>query len=485
MKKLLFLSLITAIMTVNSFAQGYEINVNIKGVADTVVYLGHHFGDKKYVIDTTAIDAKGNAIFKGDKKLNKGIYIVVMPSLNMQYFELLISDNQSFSLATDTANFVESMIVKKCNENTLFNQYQVKMAEISKKMQALNKEYEAAKDNKEEQDKIREQITEINKQRIDYMNNVIDKNPDLFFTKILLAMKEVDIPDAPLDENGEPIDPAFKYKYYKAHYFDYTDFSENGLLRTPIFENKIDYYFDKMVVPLPDSLIPEAYNIINKTYTSGDSLMFQYMTSHLLHYFESSKVMGFDAVFVAIAEEWYLSGKATWAQSDTAFIRKLGERVSKITPTKLGNIAHNLQNMQSIDGKKYSLHDIEAKYTVLVFFEPNCGHCTKEVPKLVSLYQDSLKNMGVKIVAFYTQYDHAEWKEFADEKNIYADGWYNIWDGPYPHSKFRDFYDIYSTPVIYVLDENKKIVGKRLNVDNIKGLIDFMEKKKQKENEEN
>ncbi|MDY0389003.1 MAG: DUF5106 domain-containing protein [Methanolobus sp.] len=479
MKQTLFLILIT-FLSLSVYSQNYEIEVKIHGVSDTVIYLGHHFGDQKFIIDTTTINDKGYAIFNGDKELNRGIYIIAMPSKGMTYFEILIADDKFFSITTDTANYVENMKIKGCNENILFNNYQKEMAEIQKKRMELNKEYEAVKDNEAERKLVSDKMKVLNDERIKYMDNVVEKNPKTFFSKILLAMKDVEIPDAPKDENGVITDSTFQYRYYKSHYFDYIDFAENGLLRTPIYESKLNYYFDKMVIPLIDSLLPEANNIITKTYEAGDSLMFQFTTSHLLQYFQSSKVMGYDAVFVDIAEKWYLNGLATWA--DSSFLSKLTERVDKITPTKLGATAYNLERMQSVDDKYYNLHSIDGDYTVVVFYEPHCGHCKKEVPKLMDYYRDSLKAMNVKIFTIYTQYDKDEWVEFIDEKNLREDGWYNIWDGPYPHSKFRDFYDIYSTPVIYVLDKEKKIIGKRIGVENIKSLIEFkeMEKKRNK-----
>ncbi|MBN2776055.1 MAG: redoxin domain-containing protein [Bacteroidales bacterium] len=481
MKRFLFI-LAISLFTTGIFAQGYEIKFKINGISDTVVYLGHHFGEKKLVIDTTEIDSKGYAVFKGDKTLHRGIYLLVMPSKNMNYFELLITDKQIFSIETDTANFVENMKVKGCKENVVFNEYQKFMTDIQKRRMELNKSYEAVKDDEVERKKVSEQMNELNNERIEYMDKIVSEHPDYFFSKVLLAMKDIEIPDPPKDENGVITDSSFQYRFYKTHYFDYVDFSESGLLRTPIYEGKINYYFDKMVVPLIDSLLPEANNIIQKTYDGGDSLMFQYTASHLLHYFESSKIMGYDAVFVDIAEKWYLSGLATWA--DSAFLSKLTERVEKITPTKLGNVAYNLERMQSLDDKFYNLHDIKGDYTVLVFYEPHCGHCKKEVPKLMQHYRDSLQALNVKIFAVYTQYDKDEWKEFVEEKNLIEEGWYNIWDGPYPHSRFRDFYDIYSTPVIYVLDKDKKIIGKRIGVENIKSLIEF-EKEKEKRAKKN
>ncbi|MCK9255627.1 MAG: DUF5106 domain-containing protein, partial [Bacteroidales bacterium] len=480
MKKFILFTL-GIIISFSLLSQNYEIKIKINGVNDTVAYLGHYFGDKKYVVDTAKIDSKGNVVFKGDKNLEKGIYIVVLPSRGMTYFEFLMGNNKKFSLETDTVNFLQSMKVKGDKENQAFMDYQRKMVDIQERRNKIMPEYEAAKDNPEEQKKISEKFTKLNEERVSFMDEYIKKNPNTLFSKILLAMLDPEIPESPKDEDGNEIDPQFGYKFYKSHYWDNIDWAEGGLLRTPIFENKLDYYFDKMIVPVADSMIPESNYIITKAYESGDSLMFRYTVSHLLHYFESSSIMGYDAVFVAIAEEWYMSGKADWA--DEEFMEKLVDRVNKITPTKLGNIATDLTRMQTIDDKYVSLHQVVADYTVLVFYEPHCGHCKKEVPKLMQHYRDSLKELNVKVFALYTQYDKEEWKTFLDEKNLYEEGWYNVWDGPYPHSKFRDFYDIYSTPVIYVLDKNKKIIGKRIGVENIKSLIDFEKEKIKRDSE--
>jgi hypothetical protein len=474
MKKFGLISFIAFLcLTLN--AQKYEIKVKINGISDTVIYLGHHFGEKKYVIDTARIDSKGNAIFTGDKELNRGIYLVVMPSKGMTYFEILVADQKRFSVETDTLNFVENLKIKGCKENLIFNQYQKKMSEMQIQRMDLNRRYEAAKDNEAEKKKVNEEIIKQNQERLDYMDLLVKDNPNTFFSKVLLGMKDVVIPEPPRDANGVITDSAFQYKYFKAHYFDYIDFKENGLLRTPILEGKVNYFFDKMVVPTPDSLIKESHILIERTYEAGDTLMFQWMASHLLHYFEASKIMGYDAVFVAIAEDWYLNGKATWA--DTAFLAKLNERVEKITPNKIGNVAPDLTKMQTNDEKYMSLSQVAADYTILVFYEPSCGHCKKEVPKLMQEYNDTLKGLNTKIFAVYTQYDKTEWQAFIDEHGLNDAGWYNVWDGPYPHSKFRDFYDIYSTPVIFVLDKDKKIIAKRINVENLKDVITFENKK--------
>lgn len=459
-------------------AQGYEIKVEINGVSDTVIYLGYHSGSKKLVSDTTYIDKKGRAVFKGDNDLQRGIYLIVMPSRGMMYFEMLIADSQKFSIKTDTTNFVENIEVKGSPENVVFNLYQRRLGELQKERLRLNTEIEEHSEDEEKVEELRNELRQLNDERLAYMNEIVEKHPDYFFSTILRAMMDIEIPDPPTDEDGKEIDPDFRYNYLKKHYFDNIDFSERGLLRTPIFENKIEQYFEHMVIPKPDSLIVETDRVIGMAYEAGDSLVFRATTAQLLRYFETSRIMGYDAVFVHIAEKWYFSGKAFWASEE--FMERLTERVMKISPTLIGNITPNLARMQTFDRQYISLHNVEADYTILVFWEPDCGHCRRLVPELLQKFKDTLQDINVKVFAMYTQYDREEWSKFLTEREIKAEGWYNVWDGPRPHSNFRDLYDIYSTPVVYVLAKDKRIVAKRVGVSDIPKIIEFDQKQQGK-----
>jgi thiol-disulfide isomerase/thioredoxin len=457
----------------------YNIKVKVHGVSDTTMMIGHHFGTKKYVVDTARIDEKGWATFQSNDKLDKGIYLVVLPSLNMTYFEFLVGDDKEFTLETDTSNYVENMKVKGCRENEVFNFYQRKMAVLNVNRMEMDKLMQAHQNNPDSVEIIRESIKKNAEQRRKIMDDIIADNPDDFFSKVLKSMYEVEVPEPPRDENGNITDSSFQWKYYKEHYFDNIDFGESGLLRTPIFEGKLTYFFSKVVIPVPDSLIKEADMVIEKAYDAGDTLMFRYVAGDLLNYFQASKIMGYDEVFVHVAERWYLSGYAHWA--DSTFLAKLTERVMKISPNIIGNVAPDLKKMETHDEQFMSLHLVDADYTILVFWEPDCGHCKKEVPKLFELWRDTLDAQNIKVFCLYTQYEKEKWVDFINEKDLVGDGWYNVWDGPYPHSNFRNFYDIYSTPVIYVLDKEKRIVAKRIEVESITDFLEFHRKRIERE----
>ena len=100
MKKLLIFVLASFISAgaVGAKKDGFQIKVKVEGLKDTTLLLGYYYGDKKYVLDTTRVDSKGMGVFEADTLLKGGIYIVVLPGMN--YFEVLVSGNQQFSVET-------------------------------------------------------------------------------------------------------------------------------------------------------------------------------------------------------------------------------------------------------------------------------------------------------------------------------------------------------------------------------------------------
>jgi len=110
---------------------------------------------------------------------------------------------------------------------------------------------------------------------------------------------------------------------------------------------------------------------------------------------------------------------------------------------------------------------------MLYFWDYSCGHCKKVTPKLMEWYLKS-KSKGVTVFAVGTETNAEEWKKYIRENKL---NWINAYD-PYYQSGLKKVYDIYSTPVLYVLDENKKIIAKRLDVDQLDGLIDHYINKK-------
>ena len=78
--KTLFIGLFSFFYLSNSAnAQGYEINVQIKGFPDTIAYLSYFYGAGQFYRDTASVDADGKFSFVNEKDtLEHGMYSVIL-----------------------------------------------------------------------------------------------------------------------------------------------------------------------------------------------------------------------------------------------------------------------------------------------------------------------------------------------------------------------------------------------------------------------
>ena len=266
--------------------------------------------------------------------------------------------------------------------------------------------------------KLQNEIKEIDKKVKSYQNKFLNDNSDKFFSKIILATTEIEIPKAPLDSTGNP-DKNFAYLFYKKHFWDNIDFSDERMLRTPIFFNKMDQYLEKLTAKHPDSIIASADILVEKS--RANDKMFEYVVSYITSTYERSKIMGMDAVFVHMVENYYITNQCNWV--DSTELVKIADRVQKIAPNLIGRKASEFQDaygrpfMKDTLGIIHTLNEINAKYTVLVFFGPTCGHCKKEIPK-IKHNVDSLISIGydIKTFAVATEFDKKEWKKFINDQ---------------------------------------------------------------------
>lgn len=445
-----------------TFAQGYKIDVQINGIKDTAIMLGYHLGEKKYVQDTAKVDSKGHVVFQGDS-LKQGIYLVILPSKT--YFEILVTKNQKFSLKTDIKDLLGNLTFTGSQENTTFSEYQRYMVEQQKIMTQYQGKYKAVSAKPDSVKIIQEKIKELDKKVNEYWIEIIKNNPNTLLAAIVKTMIPIQTPEFKVPEgtkNADSLKWVMGYQYNKNHYFDNISLTDSRLIRTPILEQRLNVFFDKLLVPVPDSIIPEAFKIIEKTRPNRD--MFQYTLQHLGNKFATSNIMGFDAVFVAIAEKYYLNGQAWWADKKT--LDQIQERVKAMKPNLIGNQCPDL-SLPDMAGRIRKLSDVKAKITVLYFWDSSCAHCKKVTPELKKLY-DIFKLKNLEVYAVYTQGNQPEVVEYINKNNL---NWINVWD-PVQSSKFRDLFDIYSTPVIYVLDANKKIIAKRISEESLKDMLE-------------
>ena len=465
MKKIILAAFLITLAAVSSgqLKSGYEIDVTISGLQDSTIYLAYHLGDKQYLKDTVKLDKAGHTIIKGNEPLPSGIYMIVLPQRT--YFEILISEDQQFKVTTTYKDFIKNLRFEGSIENSAFLEYQRKWSSMQQKALGVSKRLQSNKQNNDSLKVLSELQNNTEKEMIAYLKSVANLQKGQLLTTLVKALIPIEVPEfrvSATSENPDSVRWVMNYNYNKDHFFDNISLTNESLLRTPILQSRLDAFFTNVVIQAPDSINKEIDRIIKKC--SSNYKVFQFIAVYLFNHFRESQVMGHDAVMVKLADDIYLSGKADWVSKE--FKDDLRKQIDLIRPTLIGKKAHDLV-MNSYKDVFVSLYDVEKDFTILYFWEPDCGHCIESTPKLKAYYEKA-KNEGIEVFAICTTAEKEKWSKYIQTNNL---TWINGWD-PQRTTRFDLYYNIQSTPMIYILDKNKKIIAKKLSVEDIGPFIE-------------
>ena len=312
---------------------------------------------------------------------------------------------------------------------------------------------------KQEEIRLKDEIGKIDEAVVAHRQKLYTDYPDLFFPKFLKSMENPTVPDAP-EGAGE----NWAFYYYRQHFFDNFDFSDGRLLRSPALWNKVNTYMEQLTIKTPDSVSASIDYIVENARANDES--FEYLVAKLLNtYGVESKIMGMDAVYVHMVEQYYLSGDAWWA--DSALIEKMKERARALSPNLVGEPAPDFYAYDMNNAQK-NLYSVDAEYTILYFWDYDCGHCKEVTPKLSKIYPQ-YADKGVKVFAVSINGDVEIWKEKLREYGL--GNAINVQDHR-RQSGFDQQYDILSTPRIFILDKDKIIRYKQISVDQVEEILD-------------
>ena len=390
MKTIKALNIVLAVLfasySLSAQKQGYNIKVTLDDYQDSILYLVNYYGKTNQIKDTAYLK-KGSFVFKGKESLDGGIYLCV--TKERKYFEMLVDKEQFFSIHTKNDDFVGSAKIKGSKDNQDFYTYLKFLEGKDKERKNLEETYKNRMEDKDAKAEMEKKLKVINDDVIGYKKNYITENPDAFLTVILRASKEPEIPtELPLNEKGEP-DSTYIYKYYKAHFFDGFDFADERLLRTPLYASKLKKYFKQVLLQHPDTLIKEADEIITKAKPNKET--YKYCIWYFTYETETSQIMGIDAVFVHLVKKYYETGEAYWVNETV--LKNITKRARVLDKLLLERVAPNMIMIDTLNNLK-ALYGVNANYTVVLFWDPDCGHCRHEIP----LIRDWVNENGDKYI---------------------------------------------------------------------------------------
>lgn len=446
-----------------SQAQSHKIDVELPHFANKKIYLGFYYGALKGLQDSLVLDDKGKGSFQGSNPLHKGIYFIVSPQREIM-FEVLIPENQNFSIQSNAASFPYNVMFQGSPENQVFNQFSNQANYFG---QAINRLMNIP----DPSPLVKDSIQTYQKRLKDARNNVINYDPNSMISLFFKAMEEPEIP-ASYQQAGGRVDTIALRKYFKDNYWGPVDFTDPMYIRTPFFENKLNVYFENIVAPVADSIIKEVDYML--AFASVSEEMYRYLMLYFINKYIQPQYMGQDAVFVYLFEKHIAPGKTNFIPKEN--LDFIEQRAYSLMANLIGKEAANL-DLIDLSGKNISLYNISAPLTVICFWDPTCSHCKEVLPKLDSLYQNEWKQKGIVLLAVNIGQDLKLWKEYIAEHKI--DSWIHGYRDQKAEEQliaqkkpgYKQLYDINQTPLLYLLDEKKRIVAKRLNFQQLNDMI--------------
>jgi thiol-disulfide isomerase/thioredoxin len=207
-------------------------------------------------------------------------------------------------------------------------------------------------------------------------------------------------------------------------------------------------------------------------------LLFKFTNKYI-----SPEFMGQDKVFLHLFQNFFSKGDTILLNNDSK--KAITERAYSIMANLIGNPAPPL-NLNTMDNKLFSLYNSPATYTFIAFWDPTCGHCKEEMPRVDSFYTKNWKQLGVQMIGVNTNVKElAAWKQFITEEHFDA-GWLHAYQteaalnaevNAGKPTTIRQLYDVFKTPTFYLLDKDKKIIAKNLTVDQFHDFLQSQQKK--------
>jgi peroxiredoxin len=461
------------LLSIATHAQdAYQINFKVKGLKDTTAYLGYYYGESTYVTDTAKVDGQGNFTFSGKKTLPHGAYLLVMNKTKI--FDLVVSQDQTFSLETSTEDYMKNMKVTGDQDNKLFFDNIINNMERGKEADPYVKILQDSSMSDEKKKEAREAFNAVSKKVIEYQDNLIKTYPKSFTARLLKANKTIEVPPAPKLPNGRS-DSSFQFKYYKAHYWDNFDLADDAMIRLPrpLYMEKLKDYLTKMVVPQPDSIMKEINKLASIARKNQET--YKYLVWMCVVHYQNPEIMGLDAVYVQLFDKYFASKEMDfWINEKTK--KNLKDHADQLRLSLIGQTAPNLI-MQDQNLQPKNMYDLKNRYTILFIFDPDCGHCREETPKLVNFYNANKKQFDIEVYAVSADTSIQKMKNYIKEMKM---PWITV-NGPRSYvGSYQKLYDANQTPSLYIIDSKKKIIAKKPPIEKLEEFLTHYEESQKK-----
>ena len=449
-----------------------QINVEFEVAnykSDTLI-VGYYMMDKQLVEDTLIRNEQDKFLMQSDEDLAPGVYLLLFQPDN-SFIQFLVNENDpDFKMWMDY-NLLSDVQYESTPDKTAFQEYVNLINAIRPTATILRDTIEIMKTEDIDPSEFEEQLEKMDATVQDMQRNIIENYKGTTAALLLKANIGIDMPEFEDTEDGA----IQKYLHYRKHYFDNLELANPASLRTPFFYQRIDYYLNKLTANHPDSICLTIDSLLQWMSPAEES--YKFYLSHFLNTYAKSKIVGYDAIYVYLVDNYYSEGKAPWIDEEN--LLKLQDNANKIRPVLIGKYGPDIMVYDEMNNP-ISISDIDYEYLVLLFWSPDCPHCKKTMPMYID-FDKRWRDKGVRIFAICSKHkDKVKgcW-EYVKEKDML--GFINGAD-EYHKSRFKIKYNVQSTPKVFILDKDRKILMKNIGAEQLDRVMEEILKNEESEN---
>ena len=403
-----------------------NIRVEIENHDDSLYYLLKYKSDKSLVaIDTSTVE-KDKTIFKQNANYPEGIYVLADSKQN-PIFEILLGKDQKFSITVGDLMRNDTYIIKGSKETSAYFYIYNKTNYNRLYIKALESEIEYFPDNAKKIDSIKLNHNE-------YLESIRIKDRNSFLRTYIGYNKEIIVPQEYKNKSEQ---------YIIDHYFDDMSLSDVRILNTRLLKNKLDDYFNNyMSKQSTDVILQKIDYLIGRT-TAGYRDIPQDLVNHEVRdyilWYLYSQYFDNDIIYTHLSDVYFSKLEINnLTENIRSEIVKRADILRKIT---IGRIAPTFTYIDD-EGKQIDLSEIDSKNTVLFFYKPDCQKCIRE-KRILGLIKNRQENLTILYI------------------NISEENYHNV------SQDVAVKYDIKTTPTIYILDKDKRIIAKNIKAEEI------------------
>ncbi len=467
MKYLFLVCVLFSFNFLKAQADSCEIKIQVEGYKGGVAKLIGFFGERNYMEDSARVDSLGRFEFKRKSPYKSGYFYVIFPDNGNLH--MILDQDQHFSLKSNKADIIGTMNVESSIDNQLLYESLKLQLRLDKETDSLNTIKNAKPQDKEVKEWYDKEIKRMQNEKKKQLESFQKKYPNSFFVKFKRAGQNPDLVDVK-KANGD-VDTMKQIALFRDAFWENVDFSDVRLLHTPVIINKLKRFITELTPQQPDSIIRQADIVIQKSLVNKE--MFQFVSNWIALNYQptQTKIMDGEAVFVHILDKYFTKELAYWmTEKDFAAVQK------KVFEMKASLLNRQAPDVVSTDlyGNTKSIYELKEDYIVIFMYDPDCDHCQKETPELLQFYKE-WKSKSVEVFAIVLNAKEQEWRDFVAKNH--TESWINVFDPTNKSIYAKYFVDI--TPEIYVLNKERKIIGKNLHPEQIPFIIN-QDKERQK-----